>query len=50
MSVTNTGAHPQLVSPGSRTFGPSQNVQSGSVTLNDATSPQFVNYGGLENN
>jgi hypothetical protein len=50
VSVTNAGAHPQLVSLGSRTFGPSQNVQSGSVALNDATSPQFVNYGGLENN
>jgi Subtilase family len=50
VTITNTGQHTQLVHLSGRTFGPDQNVQTGSVTLNDATSPQFVNYGGLENN
>ena len=50
VTITNTGAHPQFVRLHGRTFGPSKNVQTGSVTLNDATSPQFVNYGGIENN
>jgi Subtilase family len=50
VTITNTGAHTQLVRLSGRTFGPDQNVQTGSVTLNDATSPHFVNYGGLENN
>jgi hypothetical protein len=49
-TITNTGAIPQIVHLSGRAFGPDQNVQTGSVTLNDSTSPQFVNYGGLENN
>jgi len=50
VTITNTGAQSQVVHLSGRTFGRSQHVQTGSVTLNDATSPQFVNYGGLENN
>lgn len=50
VTVTNTGANPQTVTLSGRTFGVNQNVQTGSITLNDASSPQFVNYQGLTNN
>jgi hypothetical protein len=50
VTVTNTGSVPQLVTVKGRGFGPDENVQSGTAVLNDATSPQFANYQGLQNN
>jgi hypothetical protein len=49
-TITNSGATTQQVNIGGRAIGPDKDVQTGKVTLNDATSPQFTNFQGLPNN
>jgi hypothetical protein len=50
VTVTNTSAAAQFVQVSGRTFGPAENLQTGNVTLNDATNPQFVDWSGFEYN
>ena len=50
VSVTNNGTDPQTVALSSRTFGPDQNVQGGTVNLDDSSSPQFEDWIGLNDN
>jgi Peptidase inhibitor I9 len=49
-TITNTGSDFQALSLSGRTFGPDENVQTGSVTLSDTASPQLPNYQGITNN
>jgi Subtilase family len=50
VTLTNTGTRTQAVKLSARTLGADTHVQTGSVTLNDKTSNQFVNQGGTPNN
>jgi Subtilase family/Peptidase inhibitor I9 len=50
VKVTNVGSQTQTVATSGRTIGPDQNVQTGSVNLQDASSTQLTNWQGLPNN
>jgi subtilase family protein len=50
VTVTNTSSATESVNLTGRAIGADQGVQTGSVTLNDSSSPQFANYQGLANN
>jgi len=48
--VTNSGARGQLVTARGRAFGADQGVQTGSVALEDSTSPEFTDDSGSLDN
>lgn len=50
VTVTNPSEIESDIRVAGRTFGPVEHVQTGVVTLDDASSPQFLDFAGVQNN